>query len=408
MELAVVIVIYFLLIGMYLFELWLSILNYKHRNAPIPDSVKDVYNDKEYKKHQKYTMENFKFSLIEKGFNRIILIVFLLSGFFKLISEVANKITDNNYLQVLLFLLLYFLITFIIDIFFDYYHTFKIEEKYGFNRTTKKTFTTDKIKSLLLTILFGGGIVYGILVLHDETTWLFFVYAWLALTIIMIVINMIYTKVLVPLFNKLTPLEKGSLRTKIEEFAQSVGYEIDKISIMDASKRSTKLNAFFSGFGKTKRIVLFDTLVEKMDDEEIVSVLAHEIGHNKHKHIIFNLLQTSIVLSVYVLLLGLLLEIKVFSTAFGFANLNIGFNLILYTIIVSPILMLINIFSSFLSRKFEYQADKFVADNYKKDKFISALKKLARSNYSNLTPHPLYVKLFYSHPPISDRIEAIK
>lgn len=408
MENSIMILVYVLLIGMYLFELWLSILNYKHRNAPIPESVKDVYNQKEYKKHQKYTMENFKFGLIEKGINRLILIIFLATGFFIFIDKVASDISNNIYLQVLVFLLIYFIITFVIDIFFSYYHTFKIEEKYGFNRTSKKTFITDKIKSLLLSIILGGGLVYGLLVLHRETSWLFFVYAWLALSVIMVIINLIYTKVFVPMFNKLTPLEEGDLRTKIEEFAESVGYEIDKISVMDASKRSTKLNAFFSGFGKTKRIVLFDTLVEKMDDEEIVAVLAHEIGHSKHKHIIFNLLQTIIIFSVYVLLLGLLLEAKIFSIAFGFEDINLGFNLILYVIIISPILMIINIFTSFLSRKFEYQADKFVSDNYKKDKFISALKKLAKANYANLTPHPLYVKLFYSHPPIANRIEAIE
>ena len=405
MELFIIILVYVLLVGMYLFELWLSILNYNHRNEPIPESVKDVYNEKEYKKHQAYTMENFKFELVNKGFNRLVLIIFLITGFFKLINKYASLLSENNYLKVLFFLLIYFVITFIINIFFSYYHTFKIEEKYGFNRTTKKTFVTDKIKSFLLTIVFGGGLVYGLLVLHQVTSWLFFVYAWIALSVIMVIINLIYTKVLVPLFNKLTPLEEGELRTKIEEFAKSVGYEVDKISVMDASKRSTKLNAFFSGFGKTKRIVLFDTLVEKMDTEEIVAVLAHEIGHNKHKHIIFNLFQT---ISVYVLLLGLFLNTKVFSTAFGFETLNLGFNLILYTIIISPVLLFINIFTSFLSRKFEFQADKFVADNYKKDKFISALKKLAKANYSNLTPHPLYVKLFYSHPPISARIEAIK
>ncbi|MFW5889388.1 MAG: M48 family metallopeptidase [Bacillota bacterium] len=408
MDLTIIILVYGLLVGMYLFELWLSILNYNHRNAPIPESVKDVYSEKEYKNYQAYYMENFKFGLIEKGFNRLILIIFLLTGFFHVIDKYAKAISDNNYLQVLLFLLIYLIVTFIVGLFFSYYHTFKIEEKYGFNRTTKKTFITDKIKTLLLTIVFGGALVYGLLVLNQETSWLFFIYAWIALSVIMIIINLIYTKILVPLFNKLTPLEEGELRTKIEEFANSVGYEIDKISVMDASKRSTKLNAFFSGFGKSKRIVLFDTLIEEMDAEEIVAVLAHEIGHNKHKHIIFNLFQTIIVLSVYVLLLGLFLNVKLFSTAFGFESLNLGFNLILYTILISPVLMLINIFTANVSRKFEFQADKFVADNYKKDKFISALKKLAKANYANLNPHPLYVKLLYSHPPISDRIEAIQ
>ena len=311
-------------------------------------------------------------------------------------------------MSVLLFLLFYFIITFVIDLIISYIRTFKIEESFGFNKTSKKTFVLDKIKSFILTIILGGGLIYGLLSLHKNTDWLFFIYAWIGLTVIVIGMNLIYTSVIVPIFNKLVPLEDGSLKTKIEAFALKVGYQIDKISVMDASKRSSKLNAFFSGFGKSKRIVLFDTLIDKMSEDEIVAVLAHEIGHNKHKHIIFNLFQTVVMLSVYILVLSLFLNREIFSQAFGFESINLGFNLVLYMIVLSPILTIISMGTSFVSRKFEYQADRFVKENGEANDLTSALKVLARENYSNLTPHPLYVKLFYSHPPISSRIEALE
>jgi len=408
MELTIQVLVYVILIGMFIFELWLSILNYQHRNAPIPASVQDVYEDDVYEKYKDYSMKNFKLNLYEKGINLVVIIVLLSTGFFNWLADFVQTYYQNVYMLTLMFLFFYFLISFVIDTVFSYIRTFKIEEAFGFNRSSKQTFINDKIKSLILSIVFGGGILYGLLVLHQNTDWTFFIFAWLGLTLIVVVINLIYTSVLVPLFNKLTPLEDGSLKRKIEDFAHSVGYEIERISVMDASKRSTKLNAYFSGFGKSKRIVLYDTLLDKMSEDEIVAVLAHEIGHNKHKHIIFNLIQTVIVLSVYILLLTLFLERPIFSQAFGFDQIHLGFNLILYSIILSPILTLLSVFGSFISRKFEYQADHFVKVHGDEEDLISALKVLARENFSNLTPHPLYVKLFYSHPPIASRIRVLR
>ena len=408
MEVTVKILVLLIIIGVFLFELWLSMLNYQNRNAKIPKVVDDVYDDESYQKYQAYSMDNFKFGLIVRGIRILLVVVLLLSGFFVWLDKEISSVFNHFYLDILIFLFVYFIISFVIDIVVSYIHTFKIEEKYGFNRSTKKTFFVDKLKSFNLTIIFGGGLLYLLLMLHRNTGDLFFVYAWLVLTVIVLIINLIYTSVLVPLFNKLKPLEEGTLRSKIEDFAHSVGYEIDRISVMDASKRSSKLNAYFSGFGKSKRIVLYDTLIEKMSEEEIVAVLAHEIGHNKHKHIIFNLIQTVLTLSVYVLLLALFLNESIFSLAFGFDDINLGFNLILYSLLLSPVLMIISFLSVFISRKFEYQADGFVKVNGHGDDLISALKVLAKENFSNLTPHPLYVKLFYSHPPIAKRIEAIK
>ena len=407
MELTIQILVYVILIFMFGFELWLSLLNYQNRHAPIPEVVQDVYDDDEYASYQKYSMTNFKFRLYVKTIDLIVTIILLLSGFFVWLKNFTESYYNDEYVVILMFLLFYYLIIFVVETIVKYIHTFKIEESFGFNRTTLKTFIFDRIKSLILTIAFGGALIFGLLALHQNTSSMFFIYAWIGLMVIIIVVNLIYTSVLVPLFNKLTPLEDGDLRTKIETFAKSVGYEVTRISVMDASKRSSKLNAFFSGFGKTKRIVLYDTLIEKMSDDEIVAVLAHEIGHNKHKHIIYNIFQTAIVFSIYILLLMVFLEEPVFSLAFGFDEIHLGFNLILYSIMLSPILIFISGIGAFISRRFEYQADHFVKEHGYAKHLTTALKVLAKENYSNLTPHPLYVKLFYSHPPVANRIEAL-
>lgn len=408
MELTIQLMVYLVLVGMFGFELWLSLLNYQHRNAEIPDVVKDVYDASEYQAFQNYSMTNFKFGIYVKSIDLMIILVLLISGFFLLLERFTLKYYDIEYFITLMYLLFYYIIVFITETIVKYIRTFRIEETFGFNRTSKKTFFIDRFKTFVLTIVFGGGLIYGLLALHKNTGRMFLIYGWLGFVTIILVVNLIYTSLLVPLFNKLTPLEEGSLRTKIEDFAHSVGYEVGRISVIDASKRSSKLNAYFSGFGKTKRIVLYDTLIEKMTEDEIVAVLAHEIGHNKHKHTIYNLVQSAIIFSVYIVLLMVMLEEEIFSSAFGFEEINLGFNLILYTVILSPILIILSGIGSYISRKFEFQADYFVKENGKAEDLISALKVLTKENYSNLTPHPLYVKLFYSHPPVADRINALK
>jgi STE24 endopeptidase len=273
---------------------------------------------------------------------------------------------------------------------------------------TKSLFIIDKIKALVLTVIFGGGAIYAIIGLFISVGDWFLLVAWIAVTVIFVFVNMIYTKWIVPIFNKLKPLEDSSLKTKIFAFAKSVGYEVGKISVMNASKRSTKLNAFFSGFSKTARVVLYDTLIEKMDEEEVVAVLAHEIGHNKRKHIVFNIFQTVLLLSVYIFGLMIFLRQDIFSLAFGLSEINYGFNIIVYVVVLSIVMLFLNLPLSFLSRKFEYQADEFASKNYSDLHMINALIKLSRENFSNLNPHPLYVKFYYTHPPLYQRIAAIK
>ena len=408
METFIVLVIFSFLIVNFGVNLFLSILNYKNRNAKIPEELVDIYDMEKYVDWKNYYMENFFLQLISSSINFIIILMFLSLSIFNKLYTFATDITMNVPLQSLIVIGFYFLINYVIDLIFSYYSVFTIENKYGFNKMTKKIFIMDKIKSLILTIIFGGGAVYGIVQLYLSSGNLFFFIAWGSSILIMLFINISYTKLFVPLFNKLRPLDDSPLKDKIYAFAEKVGYEISKISVIDASKRSTKLNAYFSGFGKVKRIVLYDTLIEKMSEEEIIAVLAHEIGHNKHKHIIFNLIQMVLMLSIYMLGIMIFLDNEVFSLAFDFSEISYGFNLILYMIFLSVVTLIINIPLSYISRKFEYQADAYAAQNYSDEMLISALKVLSRENFSNLTPHPLYVKFYYSHPPLKERIANIK
>ncbi|QMS84747.1 M48 family metallopeptidase [Candidatus Xianfuyuplasma coldseepsis] len=407
MELIILLVVYTFIIGGFLFDTWLTYLNYSNRNAPIPEEVKDVHDQEDYKKWLEYTMEKNRFAMVVKTINVIIFVSLLSLGIFVWFKDLSESLFSNYRLQILWFMFLYYLVSFVLGIFVSYYNTFKIEEKFGFNKTTIKTFVLDKIKGFIIAIILGGGLIYLLLVINSNAGNLFFLYAWLSLVAIIFIVNILYVPVFVPLFNKLTPLEEGELSKAIHEFANSVGYEVAKISVMDASRRSTKLNAFFSGFGKFKNIVLYDTLIEKMSTEEIVAVLAHEIGHNKFKHVWFNLAETAIQFLIYIGVFVMVLNNNDFSTAFGFNTSHFGFSIILFVILLEPVNILFGMFSMTFSRKHEYQADAYAANNLKKEPMVTALKVLSRANYSNLTPHPLYVKMYYSHPPTVDRIRAI-
>jgi STE24 endopeptidase len=406
MELAVQIIVYSIIVLFFGFEVWLSNLNYMNRHTEIPEEVNDIYDTESYKKWLEYYMENHRFSLIIKSVNTLIFILLLALGGFSFIDSLVGNI-GNIYTQLFVFLAIYQLFTMIVSIPFDYYATFVIEEKYGFNKTTKKLFVIDIIKNILLLATIGGGIVIGLFAFYANFDNIFIILSWAASTTFILIVNVIYVPVIVPIFNKLIPLEDGELKDMINEFASSVGYEVTKISIMDASKRSTKLNAFFAGLGKYKQVVLYDTLIEKMSNEEIVAVLAHEIGHSKHKHIRFNLFQTSFNILLLFVVLYIILSQGVIMSAFGIENVVFGFGLLLFSVFMNPISVLIGLVTSYYSRKHEYEADRYAATKFKKEPMISALKVLSRENFSNLTPHPLFVRLRYSHPPTVDRIRAI-
>jgi STE24 endopeptidase len=340
-----------LIILSFLFETYLSILNYRNKDKEIPEEAKDVYDEMSYKKWIKYNMETFRLRMISNIISFIITITLLVFEVFPLIYEFAGNLSSHDItIQTLIFLGIYFLIDYIIGIFISYYFQFSIEERYGFNKTTLKIFIIDKIKGLLLGIIFGGGIIYLLTLAFNYMTPLkFFLNAWIGVVIFVLLMNILYTKIFVKLFNKLTPLEDGGLKDKIINFSKSVGYEVRKISVMDASKRTTKLNASFSGFGRFKQVILFDNLLEKMSPDEILSVLAHEIGHSKKKHIIKNLLISIINLSVYLLIISFTSTYNELSVAIGFEGANIGFGIILFLFIMEPISIIENMILNHIS-----------------------------------------------------------
>jgi STE24 endopeptidase len=395
-----------IILATFAFDLWLSILNYNHRTQPIPDNVNDIYDASRYTRWLSYTMENFRLGMIGKVLSTVLTVLFLLFGFFPLLNRFSLTMTTDPIWSTLVFVGSYMILNSMIDIPFSYIKNFKIEEKYGFNKTTKKTFVLDLLKSLIMMIVLGGGILFVLLYLYLNSE-NFILYTWLFMVAIMVFVNILYTKVFIRVFNKLTPLPDGELKEQIMDFAKNTGTSIKSISVMDASRRTKKLNAFFSGFGKFKSIVLYDNLIEKMNSDEIVAVLAHEIGHGKHKDTLRNLLMGLVQMGVMLYLLQLFLSWETLSISFGFESVNIGFGLILFSVFLSPVDILLDIPLSAISRWAEYRADGYAKEHGYKDAMISALKRLAQENFANLTPHPLMVKMTYSHPPISQRIQAL-
>jgi STE24 endopeptidase len=287
---------------------------------------------------------------------------------------------------------------------FSYYSTFVIEEKFGFNKTTKKTFFLDKLKGWLMMAIVGGGILALIIWFYQSTGTYFWLYAWGLVAVFVLFMNMFYSKLIVPIFNKQKPLEAGSLRDKISDYAQTVGFKLDKIFVIDGSKRSTKANAYFSGFGSEKRVTLYDTLINDLEEEEIVAVLAHEVGHYKKKHIIFNLFASILMTGLMLYILSLFISNPLLSNALGVEIPSFHMGLIAFGLLYAPISEITSLIMNVFSRKFEYQADDYAKNTYKAEPLITSLKKLSKNSLSNLTPHPAYVFMHYSHPTLLERI----
>jgi len=396
-----------IIITLFLLDITLLTLNYRHRTRPIPATVADVYDIGDYGKWLNYTMEKFRVSIASKIVDTAILLIMITFNFFPLLASISNRLTPGTIVSTLLFLGLYGSIYYVSNIGFNIYQTFNIEARYGFNTTTVRTFISDQLKGLLLGALLGGGLLSLLLYLYLALGNAAIFYAWIITMSIILMMNLLYTRLFIRLFNELTPLPDGELYDKSIQLATKLGYEIRKISVMDASKRSTRINAFFTGFGRFKSIILYDTLLDKCTTDEIVSVLAHEIGHAKHRDVLKNLLLTALQIGFHFGLLSYFLSSEPFAIAFGFESIHYGFTIVLFGILVSPISILLNIPLSAMSRTAEYRADACAADAGYGDALCSALKVLARENFANLTPHPLVVRLTYSHPPVTQRIEAI-
>ncbi|ETN96086.1 M48 family metallopeptidase [Zhouia amylolytica] len=397
-----------ILIVDFIFDKILDRLNANHFNDPVPDDLKDVYDNEEYEKSQRYKTTNYKFSTLTSTISIVATLAFFFLDGFDFVDRLARNSSNNEIVIALVFFGIIMFASDILSTPFSYYHTFVIEEKFGFNKTTKKTFFIDKIKGWIMTVILGGGILAIIIWFYKVTGANFWLYAWGLIAVFTIFMNMFYTRLIVPLFNKQTPLEDGSLKNKIEAYASKIGFNINKIFVIDGSKRSTKANAYFSGFGSQKQVTLYDTLINDLEEDEILAVLAHEVGHYKHKHIIFNLIASILLTGITLYILSLFINIPEFSMAIGVSQPSFHAGLIAFGILYTPISELTGLIMNFISRKFEYQADLYAKDTYKAEPLITSLKKLSKNNLSNLTPHPTYVFVHYSHPTLLQRMRKLK
>jgi len=386
----------------------MNYLNAQRFKDPIPEDLSDVYNTEEYEKSQAYKLTNYKFGVFTSVFSLLLILTFLLFGGFAYVDSIAQNQSDNIIIQALVFFGIIMIGSDIINIPFSYYQTFVIEERFGFNKTTISTFFLDKLKQWAMTIIVGGGILSLVIWFFQWAGTNFWLYTWALVAAFTLFMNVFYSKLIVPLFNKQEPLEAGSLKEKIENYAAQVGFDLQNIFVINGSKRSTKANAYFSGFGKEKRVTLYDTLINDLEEEEIVAVLAHEIGHYKRKHIIYNLATSILLTGFMLLLLSLFINNPEVSLAIGVDRPSFHAALIGFGILYSPISEITGLLMNHFSRKFEYQADDYAKDTYAALPLVTSLKKLSKNSLSNLTPHPAYVFMHYSHPPLIDRIRNLK
>ncbi|WP_100612432.1 M48 family metallopeptidase [Confluentibacter lentus] len=386
----------------------LDALNAKHFNDTLPKDLEDVYDETEYKKSQNYKATNYRFGLITSTFSLVLTLAFLFFDGFEFVDDIARGFSDNSIVIALIFFGIIMIGSDILTTPFSYYSTFVIEEKFGFNKTTKATFFLDKLKGWLMMAIVGGGILALIIWFYQSTGTYFWLYAWGLVAVFVLFMNMFYSKLIVPLFNKQKPLEAGSLRDKISDYAQTVGFKLDKIFVIDGSKRSTKANAYFSGFGSEKRVTLYDTLINDLEEEEIVAVLAHEVGHYKKKHIIFNLFASILMTGLMLYILSLFISNPILSNALGVQIPSFHIGLIAFGLLYAPISEITGLIMNLFSRKFEYQADDYAKNTYKSEPLITSLKKLSKNSLSNLTPHPAYVFMHYSHPTLLERINNLR
>jgi STE24 endopeptidase len=385
----------------------LDYLNIKNQKKELPLEVNDIYEIDKYKKSRDYQRVNYKFDLFSSSFSFVLIITVILTGIFGKLDQVLRTRVENPILLALAFFGILFIISDILNLPFSVYKTFVIEEKFGFNKTTVKTFIADKLKGYLLGAIIGGIVIYILLFLILSLGQNFWIWFWIIISVFLLFINMFYTSLIVPLFNKLKPLEGGDLRNAIEEYSKKIYFPLDNIFVIDGSKRSSKANAYFSGIGSKKKIVLFDTLISNHTKEELIAVLAHEVGHFKKKHIITGFILSVLQIGFMFFILSFFVFNPLLSEALGGSKMALHLNLIAFGILYTPISHITGIFMNAISRKNEFEADKFAATTYNGKSLAEALKKLSTNNLSNLTPHPAYVFFHYSHPPLLERLKAL-
>jgi STE24 endopeptidase len=385
----------------------LSFLNTKSSKQPIPKELEGIYDEEKYAKSQAYQAEGARFGMLSASFSFVLMFLAIYNGWFGILDEWIRTFSPLDMLSPLIFFGVLFIISDIIGIPFSLYQNFVIEKKYGFNKMTAKTFVTDKIKGYLLTIIIGGILLAALIYFVSFMGPDFWIYFWAVMTAFTLFANMFYASLILPLFNKLTPMADGELKQSIQKYCDKVNFPLKNIFVMDGSKRSSKGNAFFSGLGKKKKVVLFDTLIENHTTEELTAVFAHEVGHYKKKHILY-----TTVFSIG--LMGLMLY--VFSTmafdaevswAMGGQTSALHLNMLAFGILYSPISTIIGIIGNLISRKNEFEADSYAKETYDGKPLVTGLKKMSADHLSNLTPHPAFVFVHYSHPPLKERVSAL-
>ena len=405
----ITIIILVTLTGSYLIGTIADFLNLKNIDQPLPAEFKDHYDKKKYSDSQNYLKTNTKFGFITSSIDLTIILLFWFSGGFQMIDSFVRSFNFGSIVSGLFFTGILLFLKLLISLPFTLYTTFVIEEKFGFNKTTPRLFLADLIKSIVLSAILGGillSLILGFLEFGGQLAW---VMCWMASTLFLLFVQYIVPTWIMPLFNKFTPLEDGPLKEAIISYAKSINFSLSNIFVMDGSKRSSKSNAFFTGFGKNKRIVLFDTLIKEQSLEELVSILAHEMGHFKKKHIIKRMVLGIFQMGFIFYLISIFISHEGLFHAFFMKDISIYAGLIFFGMLYSPIDLFISILFQISSRKDEYEADRFAAKTVKDSRpLINALKKLSAHNLSNLTPHPFYVFLNYSHPPVLARINTLK
>ena len=406
---AYLIIILVALVGEFLLRSIARHLNLKALSPNLPAEFVGFYDEEKYRQSQDYTKVNAKFAYVSSSFDLVVILGFILMGGFNYVDGLARSWTSLLILRGFVFFGLLYVIRDIMSMPFALYETFVIEEKFGFNKTTVKTFLLDKVKSYILVAVLGAVLLGGIMFFFEENGNQAWLYTWGLVSLFIIIAPSLFVTVIAPLFNKFTPLTDGALKSAIEKYSESVKFPLTEVSVMDGSKRSGHSNAYFSGFGKKKRIVLFDTLIEKHSVEELVAILAHEVGHYKKKHILKGVFVSIAHAGVLFFLLSLFIENRGLFDAFRMEQTSVYAGLVFFSILYSPIELVLSIAMNVVSRKHEYEADVFAADTIRSsDPLVNGLKTLSVSNLGNLTPDKLTVFLNYSHPPILQRIAALR
>lgn len=397
-----------LIIGVdFTLERFVGYLNTTRWSDQLPEAARGIYDEQAYARQQAYQRENYRFGLIVSFVSFVLLLALLLLKGFAVLDSFTASITEYVPFRTILFFALLGIASDIFNTPFALYSTFRIEARYGFNTTTVTTFFTDKLKGYGLSALLGGALLWLVVVIYHATGSWFWLITWGVMALFSIFMSMFYSSLIVPLFNKQLPLEEGELKTAIRNFADRNGFKLDNIFVIDGSKRSTRANAYFTGLGSKKRIVLYDTLIADMTTEEVVAVLAHEIGHYKKRHVtqglVLSLLQTGLLLFLFSWVAGH----PAFARALGADSPSFAIGMVAFALLYSPFSMITGWGMNYLSRSNEYAADRYAALHFGAAPLISALKKLSVKNLSNLTPHPLYVFFNYSHPPLLKRLEHL-